>query len=124
MDFFYEVKLPNIWGCEHPLGSIMGRARYSDYFFFYQGCTVGGNNGYYPTIGHNVTMYSNSKILGDAHVGDNVILGANTYVKDEIIPDNSIVFGQSPNLVIKRKGRNKKNNITYLEIKKLQLMWL
>ena len=30
-----------------------------------------------------------------------MIIGANAYVKDVDIPSNSLVFGQSPNLVIK-----------------------
>lgn len=104
VDLFYEVKLPRIWACEHPLGSIMGRATYSDNFFFYQGCTVGGNNGYYPNIGFNVTMYSNSKILGRCNIGNHVIIGANAYVKNTDIPDNCIVFGQTPNLTIKQRS--------------------
>lgn len=103
VDIFYEVELPTVWNVEHPLGSVMGRAKYSDYFFFYQGCTVGGNRRSYPQIGKYVVMYSNSKVLGDAKIGDNVIISANTYIKDENIPDNSIVFGQSPNLIIKNK---------------------
>lgn len=105
VDLFYAVELPAIWMAEHPLGSIMGRARYEDYFFFYQGCTVGGNKGNYPVLGEHVTMYSDSKILGEAKIGNYVILSANTYVKDEIIPDNSIVFGQTPNLIIKQRTK-------------------
>lgn len=103
VDIFYAVALPKIWGCEHPLGSVMGRASYGDQFFFYQGCTVGGNNGQYPSIGCNVLMYSNSKILGKCHIGDNVIVTANTYIKAQDIPDNCMVFGQSPDLIIKEK---------------------
>ena len=104
VDIFYEVELPAVWNVEHPLGSVMGRAKYSDYFFFYQGCTVGGNKMSYPQIGRHVIMYSDSKILGNAKIGDNVIISANTYIKDENIPGNSIVFGHSPNLIIKRKN--------------------
>lgn len=42
-ELFYASELPEIWLCEHPLGSVMGRAKYGNYFFFYQGCTVGTN---------------------------------------------------------------------------------
>lgn len=105
VDIFYAVEMPEIWSCEHPLGSVMGRARYGDYFFFYQGCTVGGNGDIgkekYPVIGEHVTMFSNSKVLGESCVGNNVIISANTYIINTNIPDNSIVFGQSPNLIIK-----------------------
>lgn len=112
VDIFYEVSMPEIFGVEHPLGSIMGRAQYSDFFFFYQGCTVGGSKGNYPVIGNNVLMYSNSKILGRAYIGDNVILSANAYVIDQTIPSNCIVFGQAPNLVIKEKNESSMIQLT------------
>lgn len=102
VDLFYAIELPEHWNCEHPLGSVMGRAKYGDYFFFYQGSTIGGNHTNYPVLGDYVTMYSNSKVLGKSHIGNNVIIGANTYIKDTDIPDNSIVFGQFPNLIIKQ----------------------
>lgn len=66
-----------------------------------QGCTVGGNKGKYPIIGENVKMFSNSKIVGSSVIGNNVWLSANVYIKDTNIPDNSIVFGTTPNLIIK-----------------------
>ena len=105
VELFYEVKLPEIWSCEHPIGSVMGKAHYGNRFFFYQGCTVGGNRRKgvlsYPVLGENVLMYSNSKILGDSRVGDNVIVAANTYIINQEIPSNVIVFGKSPDLVFK-----------------------
>ena len=107
VDLFYAIELPPQWSCEHPLGSVMGRAKYGNKFFFYQGCTVGGNRNKgvleYPTIGENVTMFSNSKIIGNSVIGNNVIISANAYIKNETIPDNSIVFGQSPNIIIKQR---------------------
>ena len=39
VDLFYAIDLPNYFGAEHPLGSVMGRAQYSNGFFFYQGCS-------------------------------------------------------------------------------------
>lgn len=108
VDLFYAIELPSVWSCEHPVGSVMGRATFGDGFVFLQGCTVGGNrdregNLYYPVIGKNVLMYSGSKIIGKSVVGDDCIISANTYVKDAEIPNGSMVFGSSPNLVIKRR---------------------
>ena len=40
-------------------------------------------------------------MIGDTTIGDNVIISANAFVKDEVIPSGSIVFGQSPNLIVK-----------------------
>lgn len=108
VDLFYAIELPCHFGAEHPLGAVMGRAKYSNGFFFYQGCTVGGTRDkrgfiFYPEIGENCHMFSNSCILGNCHIGKNVNIGAGAIVKNEDVPDNCTVFGESPNLVIKRE---------------------
>lgn len=100
-DIYPAVDLPPVFFLEHPVGTVLGRASYGNNFFAMQGCTVGGNKNLYPTIGSNVKMYSNSKILGDSIIGNNVVLAANTYIKDFNVPDNKVVFGQYPNLIVK-----------------------
>lgn len=104
-DLYYEVELPDFFTFDHPLGAVMGRAEYSDYFEFSQGCTVGNNNGVYPRFGERVFMMSDSKVIGDCEIGSNVIIGANACVKDQDIPSNVLVFGESPNLVIKENRK-------------------
>lgn len=106
LDMFYAIDLPKHFGAEHPVGSVMGRASYGDDFFFYQGCTVGGYHNkdgsvVYPVIGDGVRMYANSTILGNCHIGTGVKVGAGALIKNQDIPDNKIVFGESPNLIIK-----------------------
>ncbi|OSM02054.1 hypothetical protein [Magnetofaba australis] len=101
VDLFYEIEMPKVFFLDHPAGSVLGRATYGERFAFSQGCTVGNNKGVFPVFGENIKMMSDSKVLGNCHIGNNVILAANTYIKDTDIPDNSIVFGSSPNLVIK-----------------------
>lgn len=112
VDLFYPIDLPKHFGAEHPLGSVMGRAKYGEYFYFYQNCTVGGvikeGREIYPVIGNNVELCSNSSVLGDCHIGNNVTIGAGALVKNQNVPDNSLVFGESPNIIIKEK----KNNFT------------
>jgi serine O-acetyltransferase len=106
VDILYAVELPNCFIVEHPVGSVMGKAKYGNHFMFYQNCTVGGFHNKdtsisYPQIGNNVTMYANTMIIGDCIVGDNVQIGANACIKNQNIQSNSIVFGSSPNLIIK-----------------------
>jgi serine O-acetyltransferase len=103
-DLFYEVELPEIFRLDHPLGTVMGRAKFGNYFAFSQSCTVGNNNNIFPVIGEHVTMSVNSMILGNSKIGDHVILGAAACVKDQDVPDNSLVFGSSPNLIIKNRS--------------------
>ena len=110
IDWFYEVDLPIHFFAEHPLGSVLGRAKYGDYLLVYQGTTVGGsykeNKVYYPTIGNNVILFSNASILGKSQIGSNVIISAGTQIVNEDVPDNCIVFGQTPNLIIKERNKN------------------
>lgn len=101
VDLYYEVAMPDAFHLDHPLGSVIGRAKFGNNFSFAQHCTIGNNKGIFPTIGNNVSMMSGSKIIGNCIIGDNVIVSANAYIKDHDIPPNSMVFGSSPNLVIK-----------------------
>jgi len=102
-DLYYEIELPDIFMCDHPVGTVLGRATYGDYFNFSQGCTVGNNHGIFPVIHDHVTLLSNAKILGNCTIGSFSIISANTYIKDQDIPEKSLVFGSSPNLIIKRR---------------------
>ena len=104
---YYEIEMPDYFFVDHPMASVIGRAKIGNGFSFIQGCTVGGNGGVYPKLGNNVFMYSNSKILGNSHIGNNVLIGANCYVKDMTIPDNVMVFGQYPNVIIKDNHNDK-----------------
>ena len=102
IDVFYEVELPDIFSLQHPVGTILGRARYSNYFSIFQNCTVGGSPDLvYPTLGKSVIMYGGSAIIGDCTVGDHCWLSIGTVVVNQDLPSNSIVFGRSPNIVIK-----------------------
>ena len=102
-DLFYEVELPKYFMLDQPVGSVIGRAKFGNFFKFTQNCTVGNNKNIFPTIGENVTMTANSMVFGNSKIGDNVIIGVGACVKDEDIPDNSLVFGHSPNLIIKKR---------------------
>ena len=110
-DILYEVDMPDIWFFDHPQGSVMGRAEYGDYFTFSQGCTVGNNKGKFPVFDKHVSMLSNSKVLGDCHIGNHVIFSANSYIIDTDIPSYSIVFGASPNISLKSITPQKFNEL-------------
>lgn len=103
LELYHEVEMPSIFMMDHPVGTVIGRAEFSDYFSFSQNCTVGNNWDKYPRLGHHVAMLAGSKLIGDCRVGDHVILAANTCVIDTDIPDGSIVFGSSPNLTFKSR---------------------
>ncbi len=103
LDLYYEVAMPDVFFLDHPVGSVLGRASYGEGFSFSQHCTVGNNKDVYPVFGKNVQMLSGSKVLGACKIGDNVVFAANSYVKDMDVPSDTIVFGQSPNNILKQK---------------------
>ena len=117
VDIYHQVRLPDVFFLDHPVGSVIGRADYGMCFSFSQNCTVGNNKGIYPVIGKNVTMNSGSSIIGNCTIEDNVILGAGTLIKDQNIPSCSLVFGQSPSLIIKSRPREYFNEMLHSDSK-------
>lgn len=106
VDLFYEIVLPDVFMLDQPGGTVLGRATYGNNFKFTQNCTVGNNKNVFPQIGNNVSMTANSMVFGNSKIGDNVIVGVGACVKDQDIPENSLVFGHSPNLIIKKRKAN------------------
>ena len=97
VDLFYEVDLPKVFFVDHPLGSVIGRAKIGKNFSFQQNCTVGNNKGIYPVLSEGVIMLTGSSIIGECMIGSNTIFGAHSFVKDLDVPNNSIVVGRYPN---------------------------
>jgi serine O-acetyltransferase len=96
---------------DHPLGSIIGNATYSNGVFIQQGVTIGANKGVVrPTFSGYVMLFTHAVVVGDCKIGKNVIISAKTYIKETDIPNNCIVFGQSPNLIIKPKSEEYMRN--------------
>lgn len=93
IDVWFDVELPSIFRFVHPVGTILGKGRYGDYFAVYQGCTVGGDLSSYPTLGSKCLMYSHSSIIGASLIGSNCTIGSNTNILKATIPSNSLVVG-------------------------------
>jgi serine O-acetyltransferase len=107
VDIYFTTRLPDIFLLVHPLGTIIGRAQFSDYFIAYQGCTVGClNDGVFPEFRGKTIMYANSSVLGHSVIGDNVCLAAGSTVVNETIGDNKVVLGNSPGLTLKENHKD------------------
>lgn len=107
VEWYHEIALPEIMFIEHPVGSVLGRAKYGNFLFVYHGVTIGADwrNDVLkrPELNDYLLMYADSAIIGHCHVGKYVILSAGTKVINESIPDYCLVCGTSPNLkIIKR----------------------
>lgn len=67
-----------------------------------QGVTIGqqnrGKKAGYPTIGNEVWIGTNAVIVGNIHIGNNVLIAPNSYVNFDV-PDNSIVIGNPAQVI-------------------------
>jgi len=107
LDAFYAVELPPVFCFVHPVGTVIGRAEFGDFFCAYQNCTVGGDlDGNRPRIGRAVVMYGGSRIIGASSIGDNCLISAGTSVIGQDVASGSIVFGRSPDLIFKPNRRD------------------
>lgn len=88
----------------HPYSTYINAKTIGDHFSF-RHCTTLGNKAddkpeEIPTIGDNVTLGAHVLILGNVHIGNNVIVGAGSVVIKDV-PDNSIVAGNPAKLIRK-----------------------
>lgn len=69
-----------------------------------KGVTIGntkGTNAGVPTIGDNVYLGVNSTVVGNIHVGNDVLIAPNSYINFDV-PDGAIVLG-NPGVIHKRE---------------------
>jgi serine O-acetyltransferase len=99
LDAYYEVELPDIFAVQHPVGTVLGRASYGNYFLCYHNCTVGANlDKTYPTFGRGVVMYGGSRVIGSTSIGDNTFVSTGTIVIDGgKLAGDSVLHGVHPN---------------------------
>lgn len=88
----YDAKLPDIFLLLHIVGTVLGKAEYSDFFVACHGCTVGAHHGVYPKIGKGVAMLPHSSIIGACNIGDRVSLGINAMVYERDLSDNTTIY--------------------------------
>jgi serine O-acetyltransferase len=96
-DCLYDTKLPDIFYVAHGIGTMLGKAEYSNYFVVFQGCTVGASNGIYPILGERVALTANSSVIGNCNIENRVTISSNTSIFNKNIPSNSIAYNNPEN---------------------------
>ncbi|HEY0088479.1 MAG TPA: serine O-acetyltransferase [Candidatus Lokiarchaeia archaeon] len=90
---------------DHGAGVVIGEtAEIGNNVTIYSGVVLGGtstNKGKrHPTIGDDVVLGTGAKVLGPVKIGNNVRVGANSVVVNDV-PDNSVVVGVPGKIVSK-----------------------
>lgn len=89
--------------CVHPFATVINAKSVGDCFTIKNCVTIGINRrDEKPIIGNNVTVNSNSVVIGNITIGDNVIIGVGSVVNKDV-PANSVVVG-NPARIIRKNG--------------------
>jgi serine O-acetyltransferase len=107
----YDNKIPDVFLIVHGIGTIMGKAEYSNYFVIYQGCTIGASHGIYPKIGAGVTITANSSVIGKSIIGNRATISTRTTIFQKEVPKDYTAFIDWD----KGKLQMKKSNICYAQ---------
>lgn len=108
----YKCPMPNIFILAHPVGSVIGNAKYSDGLYISQNVTINthiNENGELDLrIGKGCFMGAGAKIIGNKPIGDRVSIGVNTLIYDKIIEDDSVCTrNEKGEIVVRRRKREK-----------------
>jgi serine O-acetyltransferase len=95
---------------DHGMGVVIGEtSEIGDNCVIFHNVTLGGTGKHkgkrHPTLGDNVFVGTGAILLGPLTVGDNVRIGANTFLYMVDIPDNSTVVG-TPGVIVRKDGQN------------------
>jgi serine O-acetyltransferase len=94
---------------DHGMGVVIGEtAEIGDNCVLFHNVTLGGTGKHkgkrHPTIGSNVMIGTGAILLGPINVGNNVRIGANTFILMRDVPDNTTVAG-TPGRIVKMNGQ-------------------
>ena len=91
----YKCELPDIFLFAHPVGTIIGNAKYSDYLVVFQNVTVNTGEGrscLSPVLGKGLMLAAGAKIIGNESIGDRVIIGVDAVVYKQSINNDKMVI--------------------------------
>ncbi len=106
LNCMYDTELPDIFLLIHCVGTILGKAKYSNYFVACHNVTVGTDRGSSPQILEGVYMGPGSSIVGKSIIESYSHLAINAVVLNQDTKENCVVVGNSPNLILKDLKRN------------------
>ena len=105
-----SVKLGKGLSLLHGFGiTVNSKAVIGDNCVLMKGCTIGNvkkaDGAKAPVIGNRVYIGLNSSVVGGIHIGDDVLIAANTFVNFDV-PSHSVVIG-SPGVIHHKEDATK-----------------
>lgn len=106
------AKIGKSFFIDHGMGIVIGEtAEIGENCVMFHAVTLGGTGKHktkrHPTVGNNVVIGTGAVILGPCIIGNNVKIGADTFLVNKDLPDDSTCVG-TPGMIVRLKG-NKVN---------------
>ena len=108
IDIHPAAKIGEHFAIDHGTGVVIGETTViGNNVMLYQGVTLGARNFHYdaqgnpineprhPIVEDNVTIYSNTSILGRVRIGHDSIIGGNIWLTHDVPPHSRIVQGKA-----------------------------
>ncbi len=110
---------------DHGMGVVIGETtQIGENCVLFHNVTLGGTGKHkgkrHPTIGDNVMIGTGAILLGPINVGNNVRIGANTFILMRNLPDNTTVAG-TPGRIVKINGEHTNIKLPKSEEKQTEL---
>jgi len=111
---------------DHGMGVVIGETtEIGDNCVLFHNVTLGGTGKHkgkrHPTIGNNVMIGTGAILLGPIKIGDNVKIGANTFILMRDVPDNTTVAG-TPGRIVKMDGQSVNIKLSPSELEQTELL--
>jgi serine O-acetyltransferase len=111
---------------DHGMGVVVGETtEIGDNCVLFHNVTLGGTGKHkgkrHPTIGNNVMVGTGAILLGPIKVGDNVRIGANTFILMQDVPDNTTVAG-TPGRIVKINGQSVSIKLSPSKVEQTELI--
>jgi len=108
VDIHPAAKIGEYFAFDHGTGIVIGQTCIiGNHVLLYQGVTLGAKNFHYsdeglplniprhPILEDNVTVYSNTSILGRVTIGHDSVIGGNVWLTHDVPPCSKIIQGKS-----------------------------
>lgn len=81
IDIYHQVELPSVFLFVHPVGTVIGKAKFNGPVVFYQSVTIGSKtDGQYPSFEGRAIFYASSFCIGPIVCKSDVVFGAGTQI--------------------------------------------
>jgi serine O-acetyltransferase len=92
----HDTQLPNVFVLPHTVGTVIGKARYSDYLVVCQNVTIANDLVSHLTIEPGVVFFPGAFAVGSGTIGQGSIIAANATLQYQDVAPHSIFSGRSP----------------------------